>query len=111
VPKLNRFNGNQIEADKLSSLSTKERVFYNGIVYDLNSIKYIGLGYLHRVDGPAVVYWNNNENFYYIHGKHITKNKHDFLYSVYLESKKDFFNIIKYEKLYSYLNWESLYED
>lgn len=45
---------------------------------DLNTIEYTNNDVLHRLGGPAIIYWDRNIKFYYLFGEEVTKEEHDF---------------------------------
>lgn len=99
----------------------KDLVNFTGIViYPPEcTIEYRINGVVHREDGPAVItgliyksYYINNLHHrlggpsklngkygynYHLYGKPISKEKHDFLYSVYLESEEEYIDLLKFE--------------
>lgn len=61
--------------------------------------EYYFLGKRHRLGGPALRYkqFNVYNDHYYIQGFEVTKEKHDFLHSVYLNSEEEYKDILKLE--------------
>lgn len=107
---------NIVNINEYREWPTNIRLAFVGLVYSLDYIAYLIKGNIHRIDGPAIIYFNrnfNNKNYkeYWINDVEVKKEKQEFLYQIFLESKEDYFDIIEYEKLFLRKDWKSLYED
>lgn len=60
---------------------SKTRQDFSGIILEHKYVKYVYKGLWHRIDGPALIYENNNKH-YYIHGIRVTKEEQEFLYDL-----------------------------
>jgi len=114
----------KISTSKFINEFFNENEDYTGIIALEEFIIYVVGGLYHRLDGPAVVYWDNSKYYYAfdvlhrlggpaesfvnlknnkrierysLYGKEISKEQHDFYYHVYLSSKKDYYDLMKFE--------------
>lgn len=95
---------NDLPAKIWHTFKRKEYWFYgdlhrhnNPAIHSENECIYYLYGKCHRLDGPSYIDKRNGDTLYCLYGKRITKEKQEFLYSVYLESKRDYFDILKFE--------------